>query len=503
MVESLAVQRAAATPDPRRWRALAVCVAALFMTLLDVSIVSVALPSIGASTGARASELQWVVSGYALAFGMVPIIGGRLGDDRGRRRMLLVGVSAFVVTSAAAGLAPTAGVLIAARVLQGLAGGLINPQVSGLVQQLFPMPERSRAFGWIGASVGVATASGPVLGGLVIFLGGDRLGWRLTFLINIPVGALVVWLSRRWLPAVPPTRQRRRPLDLPGAALLGLGVFGVLFPVVQYDANRDPRLALLFLPAAAVLAGFLAWERGPARRRGHPLIDTSLFRIRSYAAGLSLALVFFSAFAGLPLVLSLFLQQGLGYAALASGLTASAYAVGSAASAAVGGRLVPRLGRWVPVGGLTLFGLGVAGLLIVALTVPGGVPDHRVWLFLAGPLLLVGLGTGAVVTPNQALSLMDIDVRSGSTAGGMLQTAQRIGSAVGVAVLSSAFYASAGAAAATHGPGRSASYGDAYAAALSVSLGLTVAALALAVLDARQATAAGRRPAPTDPGPAP
>src|SRR3954470_703029 len=123
--------------DPRRWPALAACVSALFITLLDVSIVNVALPSIGRSTGADASELQWVVSGYALAFGMVPIIGGRLGDDRGRKRMLMIGVGAFVVFSAMVGAAPTPGVLIAGRFLQGLAGGLINPQVSGLIQQLF------------------------------------------------------------------------------------------------------------------------------------------------------------------------------------------------------------------------------------------------------------------------------------------------------------------------------------------------------------------------------
>src|SRR5205823_13434047 len=124
--------------DPRRWRALGVCVTALFTTLLDVSIVTVALPSIGRNTGAQPAELQWVVSGYALAFGMVPIIGGRLGDDRGRRLMLLIGIASFVVFSLVTGLAPTAGILIAGRVLQGLAGGLLNPQVSGLVQQLFP-----------------------------------------------------------------------------------------------------------------------------------------------------------------------------------------------------------------------------------------------------------------------------------------------------------------------------------------------------------------------------
>ena len=493
--ESDAVERGDAAPDPRRWRALAVCVTALFMTLLDVSIVNVALPSIGASTGAATSELQWVVSGYALAFGMVPIIGGRLGDDRGRRQMLLIGIAGFVVTSTVVGLAPSAGVLIVARVLQGLAGGLVNPQVAGLVQQLFPGPERGRAFGWIGATVGIATASGPVLGGAVISLGGVHLGWRLTFLINVPVGITSFVLCRRWLPFVPPSG-RHRPLDLTGAALLALGVLGVLFPAVQYDAAHDARLALLLLPAAALLAGFATWENGPARRRGHPLVDTALFRIRSYSAGLGLALLYFCAYTGLPLVLALFLQDGLGYSALRSGLTASAYAVGSAISAPVGGWLVPRLGRRLLVGALGLFGIGVIGMLVVALTMPGAVPDQRVSLLLVVPLLIAGFGGGCVITPNQALSLAEVDVRGGSTAGGMLQTAQRIGSAVGTAVLGAVFYAGAAHARGEQGAARSASYGTAYAVALAVSLVFAAAALCLAVIDARRTRV---RPAPAGP----
>src|SRR4051812_36322445 len=182
------VTSAAAGPDPRRWAALGVCVSALFITLLDVSIVAVALPSIGRDLHAGPSQLQWVVSGYALAFGMVPIIGGRLGDDRGRKRMLLLGIAGFVACSALVGLAPSPGVLIAGRVLQGLAGGLVNPQVSGLVQQLFPGHERGRAFGTIGAAVGTATAAGPVVGGVLIAVGGPDTGWRLCFLVNVPVG---------------------------------------------------------------------------------------------------------------------------------------------------------------------------------------------------------------------------------------------------------------------------------------------------------------------------
>jgi EmrB/QacA subfamily drug resistance transporter len=471
--------------DPRRWRALIVCVSALFMTLLDVSIVNVALPSMGSTLHAGASQLQWVVSGYVLAFGMVPIIGGRLGDDRGRRTMLLVGIAGFVLTSAICGLAPTGGILIAARLLQGLAGGLINPQVSGVVQQLFPGPERGKAFGAVGAAVGIATAFGPVVGGAVISLGGTEIGWRLTFLINVPVGITSFVLCRRWLPATRP-RGGHPPLDLLGVGLLALGMFAVLFPTVQYDAAHDARLALLLVPAVALLVAFARWERGPARRRGHPLIDTGLFRIRSYAAGLGLALLYFCAYSGLPLVLSLFLQEGLGYSPFASGMTASAYAIGSAISAPVAGRLVPRLGRRLLVGALAVFGAGVVGLLAVALTVPGAVADRHVAWFLAVPLLIAGFGGGSVITPNQALSLAEVDVAGGSTAGGMLQTAQRLGAAVGTAVLGAVFYAGAHHVTTT-GPTASADYGHAYAAALAVTLVFAAAALTLARYDARHA----------------
>ena len=465
--------------DPRRWRALAVCVAALYITLLDVSIVAVALYSIGRGIGAGSAELQWVVSGYALAFGMVPIIGGRLGDDRGRRFMLLVGIAAFVVFSLGVGLAPNGGVLIAARVLQGLAGGLINPQVSGLVQQLFPGWERGRAFGVIGTAVGLATASGPVLGGVILAIGGDTYGWRLCFLINVPVGIAAFALCLRWLPAPGPRTAPVRRLDLPGAALLALGVFTLLLPAVQFDAAHDGRLLLLVLPALALLGAFVGWERGPARRRGHPLIDLGLFRIRSYSDGVLLALLFFCAYTGTPLVLALFLQEGLGFSPLHSGLTASAYAVGATVGAPVAGRLVPRIGPMVLVGGLVLFTVGVAAAGLTGALSAGRVSAATVALLLAGPLLVAGLGGGSVVTPNQALSLAEVDVRGGSTAGGTLQTSQRIGNAIGAAVITAVFYANSG--------GSQEQYGLAYGLALAVSVGFALAAVGLSLRGLRHA----------------
>ena len=242
------------------------CCSALFMTLLDVSITNVALPSISDSTGAGPSQLQWIVSGYTLSFGLVPVLAGRLGDDHGRRLMFQVGVAGFAVTSAISGLAPTAELLIAARVFQGIFGGLINPQVSGLIQQMFRGEERGRAFGALGTTVGLGTALGPLAGGALIALGGPDLGWRLVFFVNVPVGIAVILLGRRYLPRTPagraaPARRdrvrspwvRRRSAccsraveyELLGRSvvLLAVPAAAAAVPVLPTGAAADPRRA--------------------------------------------------------------------------------------------------------------------------------------------------------------------------------------------------------------------------------------------------------------------
>jgi EmrB/QacA subfamily drug resistance transporter len=484
-----------AETDPRRWWAFSACLVTLFMTLLDVSIVNVALPSIGQSTGAQPSELQWVVSGYALGFGLVPIIGGRLGDDRGRKRMLQVGSAGFVLTSAVIGFAPNPQVLLVTRVVQGLAGGLINPQVAGIVQNLFPPRERPRAFSLIGALVGIATAAGPVVGGFIIFLGGTQIGWRLTFLINVPVGITAFVLCARWLPTIPRRGPTRR-LDLIGIGLLALGLLGVLVPAVEYDSNRDLRWAYLLIPAAGLLALFFWWESGPGRRRGYPLIDTSLFRIRSFADGCTLAVVYIGALAGLPLVLTLFLQEGLGYSAIEAAGVASASAIAVGIAALVSGRLLPRFGGKVLVAGLSIFLLGVTALALVVWNIAGAVPAAVVGFILIGPLALSGLGSGSVTTPNQVLTYADIDAEQGSTAGGMLQTAQRIGIAVGSAVASAVFYTVALGGHPVTGRAHEERYGHAFVAALIFMAALTAVSLLIGIRSVRHARNAGRaRPA--------
>ncbi len=460
------------TPDDQRgrWVALIVCCSALFMTLLDVSVTNVALPSIARDTGAGPSELQWIVSGYTLAFGLVPVLGGKLGDDHGRRVMFQVGVGGFAATSLLSGVAPNAHVLIAARVLQGLAGGLVNPQVSGLVQQMFRGAERGRAFGVLGTTVGVGTAIGPLVGGGLIALGGPGVGWRLVFFINIPIGILVIFLARRLLPA--PTESTPHRLDVIGALLLGGATFCVLFACVQYDALHDARLGWLGLPALVLALVFYRRERRLTDVGGEPLVDFRLFRRPSYVAGLTLAVTFFPAVAGLPLVLAIFYQQGLGYTAVQSALGVTAYAVGAAVSAPTSGRFVTRIGRPLVVGGAVTFGIGALALAIIAPHVP---PDHAA-RSLAIPLFVMGCGQGALITPNQTLSLMDVDPTMGSTAGGVLQTGQRIGLAVGQAVIGAVFFTS------LTGAGHAA-YPDALRNAVVVALCFVVLAVAIGAHD--------------------
>lgn len=458
-------------PSPQRWIALIVCCSAMFMTLLDVSVTNVALPSIGRATGAGPSGLQWVISGYTLAFGMVPVLAGRLGDDHGRRVMFQIGVIGFVATSALSGIAPSVGLLIAARVLQGVFGGLINPQVSGLVQNLFRGAERGRAFGVLGTTVGVGTALGPIVGGALIALGGPDWGWRLVFFVNIPIGVLVVVLARRLLPADVPGGKHR--LDIAGALTLGAATFCILFAAVQYDAVRDARLAWLVLPAIVLLVVFWRRERRLTDRRADPLVDLRLFKQRSYTPGVLLAITFFPAQAGLPLVMALYYQDGLGYSALQSALGVTAFAAGSAIGAPTAGRFVVRLGRPLVIGAATAFGLGAAALALVAWQAPA----QHATLAMALPLFVMGVSSGCLITPNQTLTLADVDPVVGSTAGGVLQTAQRIGLAIGQGVIGAVFFA------AVSGHSGSTAYGHGVAAAVIAALCFVALAIVIGVSD--------------------
>jgi EmrB/QacA subfamily drug resistance transporter len=424
-------------PDPRRWKALAVSLTAGFMGLLDVSIVNVALPSMQSGLHASSGGIRWVVSGYALAFGLVLVTGGRLGDAFGRRNMFLGALAAFVVTSALAGAAPNEVTLVLARLAQGVAAGMLTPQNTGLIQDLFRGAERGRAFGLFGAVVGISTAVGPILGGVILAVFGAQDGWRWVFYVNVPIGVLAFALALRLLPRSEKKQFRvRSEIDFAGIVLLAVAVLGVLLPVIESDDGGPARLWWMFVVALVFGFAFVRWERAVVRRDRTPLLDTRLFTgTPGYAAGAAVGALYFCGFAGIWLVFAMFFQQGLGYTPLQSGLSVTPFALGSAVSAAIAGRLVPRFGRWLTVTGLSMV---AAGLLVVALLAALVPPSSAGWAF-ALPLLFAGVGGGMVISPNTTLTLECVPVRMAGVAGGALQTGQRIGTAVGTAVLASVF----------------------------------------------------------------
>jgi EmrB/QacA subfamily drug resistance transporter len=419
--------------DSRPQRALAVCLVAAFMAGLDVSIVNVALPSIQRGLGATTDSLQWIISGYALSFGLVLVPGGRLGDARSRRAMFMLGVALFTAASAVCGLAPSVGVLIGARVAQGFAAGLLNPQVSGLIQQLFQGPSRGRAFGWFGATMGVSTAAGPVIGGALVTAFGPEHGWRWVFLVNLPIGLVLLPVARRVLPPPEGVRKRQESMDPVGVLLLGSGAALLLLPFIQVQQWPGPQKWLLVPVALGLLAAFVWWERHYPRE---PLVSLALFEKRSYTLGSTLGLFYFAGFTGIFFIYTIYLQIGHGYSALTAGLSIMPFALGSAASAVVGGRLVTTVGRRLTAAGLIVV---MAGLLLTILAL-WLVPGEYVGLATALPLLVGGIGSGLVIAPNQALTLSEVPPAKGGSAAGMLQTGQRLGSAMGVATAGSAFF---------------------------------------------------------------
>jgi EmrB/QacA subfamily drug resistance transporter len=440
------------------------------MSLLDVSIVNVALPTIRTSLGASESDLQWIVSGYALTFGLVLVPAGRFGDARGRRDVFVLGVGLFTLASAAAGLAPSAGLLITARLLQGIGAGIMHPQISGLIQQLFRGAERGRAFGWLGTTIGISTAVGPLLGGILIQLAGSPEGWRWIFFVNLPIGLLAIGLAFRVIPGYLRRAARRESMDPLGVLLLGTGVLLVLLPLIEARNWSVGRIALLTVAGLAALTAFVGWERRYARHR-EPVVDLSLFRLRSYTLGVVIGLVYFAGFTAIFLAFTVYLQLGLDYSALAAGAALTPFSLGSAVAALVGGRIVTRFGRRVVATGLTLVTLGVGGSALGA----GVMPDTgAIWL-VAAPLLIAGFGSGLVISPNVTLTLAEVPVARAGSASGVLQTGQRLGSAIGIASVGSVFFA-----AAAHG-----NWGSAYWHAMLVTIALIVTALAAALLDLR------------------
>lgn len=478
-----------ALTDPQRWRAFWVCVSVAGITILDLSKVNVALPAVETALGAGSTDLQLIVSGYVLTFGLFLVPMGRLGDQRSRRTLFVVGLSLFTLTSLVCALAPNIWVLLIGRLLQGVAAGIQMPQVLGLIQQLFQGPARGRAFGLFGAVIGVATAFGPTLGGLLIAVGGPTDGWRWIFWMNVPLGLAAVGLAIWVLPATRRATSKPIQLDPIGLVLFALTVISLMWPFLFTTGSPDDNPARWWLLVAFVLfaAAFVAWERRYERSGRGPLIPLKLFRVTSFRNGTAIQSAYFTAAPAMFLLTTLYLQKGVGLAAVYAGMVTIGFALTSAVSSWIGGNLVSRFGRPVVVIGLGCVLASVAGLALAALYVP----DEAVAWVMAGVMVIGGLGGGLVISPNQTLTLADIPVKRGGVAGSVGQLGQRIGTAVGTAVALALFYST------IYRESGSASdsvvYHDAYAYGM-VAVGLFIAvAFAVSLVDLGSRRKAERR----------
>lgn len=415
--------------------ALLLMLAGTFMVVLDFFIVNVALPSVQRDLHASAGALQLVVAGYGLANAAALVTGGRLGDIHGRRRIFMLGMLLFALASLGCGLAPTSGMLIFARVLQGAAGALIQPQVLAMIGLAFAGERRTRAFAAYGLTLGLGAALGQLVGGLLIDADLFGLGWRNCFLINLPVAAVALLLTPRYVP--PLANAGQSGLDLGGMLLAGATSVAVVLPLVEGREQGWPAWSWIVLAAAApMLAVFLAQQRRLAAAGGEPLVAPALLAHGRFVAGLGVSLAFYIGNASLYFVLALYLQQRLGLAPLASGLVFTTLAVGFFLTSMAAPRLARRFGGPPIAGGALLL---AAGHLLQGANVAWMPAPAVLWIML--PLLFVqGLGVGVVMAPLVSAILAGLPPRHAGVASGVLSMVQQVGNALGVALIGLVYY---------------------------------------------------------------
>lgn len=422
--------------DRRAWVSLAVLLVGLFMSLLDTTIVNVALQTIRTSINADEATLAWIISGYALAFGLVLIPAGRIGDRIGHKWVFFVGLAIFTLASLAAGLSQDSTQLIVARVIQGIGGGIFFPPVTAFIQLLFPPMRRGKAFAILGAVLGVSSALGPVVGGLLIQAIGEENGWRYIFFVNLPIGLVGLIAAAIILPRA--MAGKKASMDVVGLVLLAGSLVAILVPLIQGQEEGWPLWTYLSLAGGVVLlVSFALWERFLAARGSTPLVPPHLFSHPAFSGGTILALVYFASFTSIFFTISLLWQAGLGHTALESGLVSIPFAVANIVGAALSDRAAQKLGRNVLVLGASLVAIGLIALWLILLNVAPG--DLNNWILL-GPLAIAGFGNGFFIAPNSRFIVATVENSEAGAASGVIGTMQRVGSAIGIAVVSSVLF---------------------------------------------------------------
>jgi EmrB/QacA subfamily drug resistance transporter len=463
----------AASPAPSArlmWAVLGVVLIADLLDLLDATITTIAAPTIAAHLGGGPTLVKWLGAGYALAMGTLLVVGGRLGDKYGQRRLFLVGMAGFTLASAACGLAPNPAVLIIARVVQGGFGALLIPQGIAIMTKTFPKDMLTKAFSAFGPMLGLAAAGGPVLAGFIIDANIGGLSWRPVFLINIVLGGAGLIAASRLLPRVeadPATR-----VDFTGSALLGAAVFSLLYGLIQGSSTGWTVAPIALLGAAAVLfAGF-------GRRQvtaAHPLIKPALLANKGFTSGLVVGLAYFAALSGLIYVISLFLQTGLDYTPGHASLALLPLIAGLILAAGACMGLIARLGRVLVLIGL-LVTLTGAGLLLTVVTTAG---THAAWWELSGAILVIGMGMGTCIGTIFDIALGGVSPDEAGGASGSLSAVQQIAAGVGSAAVTSVYFST------LHS-------GQVHAVTVSLTVVIAITALCLAAYRLLPRTAAAQ-----------
>ncbi len=414
---------------------LLVLLCGAFLPILDFFIVNVALPTMNSTLHASAATLELVVAGYGTAYALMLVVGGRLGDAIGRRRMFVLGLAGFTITSLACGIAPNIEVLIAARILQGLSAAMSQPQVLATFQSSLEGKRRARAISLYAGAGGIGASLGQLLGGVLIQANIAGSSWRPIFLVNVPIGVFALLLTRRFVPAT------RSPspagVDLPGTGLLGLAIVALLIPLTEGRALGWPAWIWIVMAVAPFAAwAFIRVEKRGERAGETPLIPPSLMRLKSLRSGLSLAAMFFFGFGAFMFVFALTVQDGLHEGALHSGLVITPMAVAFFLGSLAAPRLLARMGRWLIALGLSLQAIGLVSLVIVLLA---QWPHVHALAWLPG-LAVAGVGQSFAFVSFFRIVLSEVPPRLAGIGSGVLVTVQQGAIALGVASLGTLYF---------------------------------------------------------------
>ncbi|MFG6177846.1 MFS transporter [Halomonas sp. THAF12] len=466
------------------WLGLSVLLLAGFVTIFDLFVVNVAIPSMQAGLGASFAQIGFIVASYELAFGVLLITGGRLGDLFGRRRLFILGMAGFTVASALCGLAPSANFLIGARVLQGLAAALLFPQVYASIRVNFDGNDSARAFGLLGMTLGLAAIAGQVLGGWLVHVDLFGLGWRSIFLINVPIGLFAIVAAR----FIPESRAPQRPtLDWTGVTLVSTGLTLLLVPLIEGPGQGWPAWSLWALGAGMGMLVLFSRQQERRRMAGElPLVDMRLMAQRRFALGAVLVLLVYSTSTSFFLCFALLVQSGLGLDPFVAGSIFAPCSVGFVLASLAAPRLVARWGSRAIVAGALVYALSIGLLMAQVHMARAALEPTR----LIPVLIVVGAGQGFVMTPLLNLVLGFVKEAQAGMASGVISTVQQVGAALGVAVVGILFGAVLAAddgivAQADH-------YASAFVAGMTYNLGAAMLVCVLLLILSRAQHAASR-----------